>query len=194
MTCGAPLAYLAVAVAGELHIPGSWLGADPGEAVVQLLGEWSIRFLLLTLSVSSLRRLANLPRLLRVRRMLGLFAFTYVALHFVAYLGLLAEFDWRLIVEDLAQRTYITLGFLGLLLLIPLAVTSTSGWQRRLKARWRSLHRLVYVVGVLGLAHLFWLTKDGYGEPLFYLLWFTLLMVERIADRRRRSQQQPGRG
>ena len=181
--------WLAVAVAGELQSPGSRLGADPGEAVVQQLGEWSIRLLMLTLSVSSLRRLCKAPRLLRLRRMLGLFAFTYVSLHFVAYLGLLAEFDWALILGDLTDRTYITAGFFALLLLVPLAVTSTSGWQRRLKRRWALLHQPVYGIALLALLHLFWLTKDGYGEPLLYLLWYLLLMAERLFDRQRRLRR-----
>ncbi|MEZ5549831.1 MAG: protein-methionine-sulfoxide reductase heme-binding subunit MsrQ [Pseudomonadales bacterium] len=169
-----------MAVAAELEMPGSRLGADPGEVVVEYLGQWSIRLLLATLAVSTLRRLFNQPRLLRVRRMLGLFAFTYVGLHFCAYLGLLAEFDWALILEDLTERTYIIAGFLALALLIPLAITSTNGWQRRLKLRWRNLHQLIYPICGLALLHLWWLTKDGYGEPIAYLLIYLILIADRL--------------
>ena len=107
-------------------MPGTSFGADPAVEVVRFLGEWSIRLLLLTLSVSSVRRIARYPKVLQLRRMIGLFAFSYVVCHFTAYLTFLAEFDLRLIEEDLVERTYITVGFLGLLCLIPLAVTSTT--------------------------------------------------------------------
>jgi sulfoxide reductase heme-binding subunit YedZ len=172
-------------IAGELAAPGSRLGADPGNEIVLTLGEWSIRILLLTLVVSTVRRLLNAPRVMRYRRMIGLFAFTYVILHFLAYLGFLAVFDFEVIIEDLAERTYITAGFLALLILVPLAVTSTNGWRRSLGRRWVSLHRLVYVAVGLGLLHLFWLTKDFYGEAVFYLVVFTALMGERLFNRRR---------
>ena len=175
-----PLALLGYDIAGELTSPGSRLGADPGTAIVLTLGSWSIRMLLLTLAVSTLRRVFNEPRFLRVRRMVGLFAFTYVALHFLAYLTFLAVWDWQTIREDLVDRTYITVGFLGLLALVPLAITSTNGWRRRLGRRWQKLHRLVYPICGLGLLHYFWLTKDGYAEPVLYLAVFTALMGERL--------------
>lgn len=184
-----PLAWLAWAIAGEIAVPGSRLGADPPEAVVRFLGEWSIRILLVTLSLSSVRRLLKQPWTIRVRRMAGLFAFTYVVTHFVAYLGLLAEFDWRLIREDLTDRRYITVGFAALVCLLPLAVTSTRNWQRRLGARWRRLHSLVYVIVPLGILHLFWLTKDGYAESATYLAWYLLLMGERLLDLTRRRRR-----
>lgn len=188
LLCAAPLCWLLLAVVAELEMPGSRLGADPGEVVVEYLGQWAIRLLLLTLAVSSVRRWFNLPRLLRVRRMLGLFAFTYVGLHFCAYLGLLAEFDWALILEDLTERSYIIVGFIALLLLVPLAITSTNDWQRRLKRRWRTLHQLIYPIGALALLHLWWLTKDGYGEPILYLLVYLLLMADRLQLKWRRQR------
>ena len=183
---GAPLGWLCVAVIGELSEPGSRLGADPGEAVVLFLGEWSIRMLLLTLSISSLRRLLRQPRLLRLRRMVGLFAFTYVTAHLLAYLGFLLGFEWRLIGEEVVERSYITVGFAAFALLIPLAVTSIGSLRRRLGRNWARLHRVIYLIVMLGLLHLFWLTKDGYGEAIFYLCWFVLLMLERLLDSRRR--------
>jgi sulfoxide reductase heme-binding subunit YedZ len=175
-----PLAWLGYAIVGELSQPGSMLGADPGEAVVLFLGEWGLRLLLLTLAVTSLRRLTGWRELVGYRRMVGLFSFTYLALHLAAYVALLAEFDWRLVVEDFSDRAYITVGLGGFGLLVPLAITSTRGWQRRLGRRWRRLHRLVYPAVFLGLLHLVWLTKDGYGEVAAYGVLFILMMLERI--------------
>lgn len=183
-----PLALLAVDIVLELEAPGSRLGADPGNEVVLTLGGWAIRILLLTLVVSTARRLTKMPRLIRFRRMIGLFAFTYVILHFAAYLTFLAAFDWHVIEEDLVERSYITAGFLALLGLVPLAVTSTAGWQRRLGPRWRKLHRLVYPAAGLGLVHYFWLTKDGYAEGALYLAIFAALMIERGVHARARSR------
>lgn len=182
-----PLGWLGFVIAGELNAPGSMLGADPAVEVVRYLGEWSIRLLLLTLSVSSVRRLARFPKILQLRRMIGLFAFSYVVCHFTAYLGFLAEFDLLLIKEDLVERTYITVGFLGLLLLVPLAVTSTNRWRRRLGATWRKLHRAIYLIVPLGLVHLLWLTKDQYGEVVVYAMIFLVLMLERLVAHRRAS-------
>lgn len=184
LLCAAPLGWLAYAIVREVGSPGSALGPDPGAAVVRFLGEWGIRFLLLALAVSPLRRLLGWPALARVRRLVGLWAFAYLALHFVAYLTFLAGFDWGAIVDDLAERTYITAGALALLALVPLAVTSTRGWQRRLGRRWVELHRLVFVAALLGLVHFWWLIKDGYGEAVAYSAVFLLLMAERVGRRR----------
>jgi sulfoxide reductase heme-binding subunit YedZ len=186
-----PLMVLGFNVASEIVAPGSRLGADPGKAVVLYLGEWTIRMLLLTLAVSSARRLTGQTKIMRFRRMVGLFAFTYLSLHFLAYLGFLAGFDGGQILEDLSDRPYITVGFLALLLLAPLAVTSTNGWRRRLGRRWVRLHRLVYPAIALGLIHYFWLTKDGYGENVLYLTIFLLLIVERLMNARRSGRRSP---
>ena len=187
---GLPLAWLAFAIAGELRSPGSMLGADPGEAVLLHLGEWGLRALLLTLSVSTIRRRLGYAPILRVRRMAGLFAFTYIALHFLFYLWFFTEFDARLIVEELAQRPYITVGFGAFLILLALALTSTNGWQRRLRRRWQQLHRLVYVAAALGILHFWWLTKAGYGEVVFHGSWLVLLYADRVqAARAKRSRR-----
>ena len=175
-----PLAWLVFAIAGELRSPGSMLGADPGEAVLLHLGEWGLRALLLTLSVSTIRRRLGYAPILRVRRMAGLFAFTYIALHFLFYLWFFTEFDGRLIVEELAERPYITVGFGAFLILLALALTSTNGWQRRLRRRWQQLHRFVYAAAALGLLHFWWLTKAGYGEVLVHGLWLALLYADRL--------------
>lgn len=184
LVCGAPLGWLVYAIVRELGAPGSVLGADPGEAVVLFLGQWGIRLLLLALAVTPLRRVLGWPALARIRRLVGLWAFAYLALHFLAYLTFLAGFDWGVILEDLTERTYIIAGALALLALVPLAVTSTRGWQRRLGRRWRLLHRLVFAAAPLGLVHLWWLTKDGYGEVLAYSVVFLLLMAARLSRRR----------
>ena len=177
-----PLAWLGFAIYQEAQLPGSALGADPGEAVLLFLGEWGIRTLLLALSISTLRRRLGYAPLLRIRRLVGLFAFAYLSLHFLLYLGFFAKFDWRLIFEDLSERPYITVGFAALLMLLSLAVTSTDGWRRRLRRRWRQLHRLVYPASALGLLHFWWLTKDGYGEVAAYGIWLLLLGLDRLQD------------
>ncbi len=182
-----PLVWLGYAIGRELSEPGIVLGADPGEAVVHFLGEWNIRLLLLTLCVSTARRLFGIPAFIRYRRMIGLFAFSYAVMHLSSYLGFLADFDWQIVLEDFVERPYITVGIAAVALLLSLAVTSTRGWQRRLGQRWRRLHRLLYLAVGLGLLHLLWLTKDGYAEPLLYCAIFVGLMVERIVDWRRRT-------
>ena len=120
--------------------------------------------------------------------MVGLFAFTYVVCHFLSYLTFLAEFDLALIQEDLVERRFITVGFLGLVLLTPLAVTSTNALRRKLGATWRKLHRLIYLIVPLGLLHLVWLTRDQYGEVFVYALIFAGLMLERYVARRPRTR------
>lgn len=179
-----PFALLAADIAAELAAPGSRLGADPATAVVRELGSWAIRFLLLTLAVSTVRRWFDAPRVMRLRRMIGLAAFTYASAHLTAYLWLLAAWDPGVIGSDLTERPYIVVGFTALVLLVPLAVTSTNAWRRRLGRRWLTLHRLVYPAMALVLLHEFWLTKDGYAEPVLYLGIFSLLMAERLIARR----------
>ncbi len=178
-----PLVWLGWLVFQEVSQPGSALGADPGEAVVLYLGDWAIRGLLLTLCVSPLRRLFGWPALARVRRMIGLWAFAYVCLHLLAYVVLLAGISLTEVVGDLVRRPYITVGALAFALLVPLAWTSTRGWQRRLGRRWQRLHRLVYAAMALGLLHLFWLTKDGFLDVSLYALVFALLVAERVVKR-----------
>ena len=191
LVLGSPLLVLAFDVVGELMAPGSRLGADPGKAVVHFLGDWSIWMLLLTLAVASARRLTGRSWLLRYRRMIGLYAFAYVCLHLLAYLGFLAGFDTLQIVEDVADSPYITVGFLGFALLVPLAVTSTNRWRRRLGRRWIRLHRAIYPAAAAAIVHHFWLTKDGYGESVLYLAVFLLLMLERFLNVRRSGRRSP---
>jgi methionine sulfoxide reductase heme-binding subunit len=157
------------------------LGANPVETITFATGTWGLRFLFITLCVTPLRRLTGWQWLARIRRMLGLFAFFYVCLHFLTYLVLDAFFDLRYIFEDITDRTYITLGFTSFLLLIPLAVTSTNAMVRRLGGRrWRHLHRLAYVAAAGGALHYLWLVKADVREPLIYLGILLLLLLARL--------------
>ena len=157
------------------------LGANPVEAITFETGDWGLRFLLITLCVTPLRRITGWQALVRLRRMLGLFAFFYICLHFLTYLVLDAFFDLGYILEDITDRTYITLGFSSFLLLIPLAVTSTNAMVRRLGGRrWRRLHGLVYIVASGGVLHFLWLVKADLREPLIYMGILLLLLLARL--------------
>jgi len=137
-----------------------------------------------------LRKLTGWNWLLRFRRMFGLFAFFYVLLHFLAYAGLDQRFALALILEDIAERPYITVGMTALVLLLPLALTSTKGMMRRLGKRWQKLHRLIYVIGILGVWHFYWQVKLDTLEPLVYAGILTALLAFRLVDWRRRSRRQ----
>jgi len=156
-------------------------GANPVETLTHHTGLWGLRFLLLTLAVTPLRRLTGWNWLIRFRRMLGLFAFFYVCLHLGIYLVFDHFFDWRAIGADIVKRPYITVGFLAFLLLIPLAVTSTNGMIRRLGGRrWQQLHQLVYVIGVLAVLHFAWLVKADLLQPAVYGLILAALLGYRL--------------
>ncbi len=186
-----PAAWLVLQLAREIAAPGTQFGADPGEAVTEYLGAWSMRMLLLALCVSPLRRLTGISALAPLRRTAGLFAFGYVLAHLLSYLALLAAFDLGLIVEDFTRRRYIIVGLIALLLLVPLAITSTRAWQRRLGRRWLQLHRLVFGAALAALLHLFWLTRDGYAEPLLYAAVLTLVLAERLFNSLQRRRPVP---
>lgn len=180
----AALVPLALLLWGATH---DGLGANPIETITHETGEWGLRFLLITLCVTPLRRITGWNELIRLRRMLGLFAFFYLCLHFSTYIVLDAFFDLDYILEDITDRTYITLGFTSFLLLIPLAVTSTDAMVRRLGGRrWRLLHRLAYAAALGGVLHFLWLVKVDVREPLIYLGILLLLFLARVpalADR-----------
>jgi methionine sulfoxide reductase heme-binding subunit len=178
LLCLVPLGLLAWRT---LH---NGLGPNPVEAVVHFTGIWTLRLLLVTLAVTPLRRLTGRPWLLRFRRMLGLFAFFYAVLHFSAYLFLDRALVWDDILTDLSKRPYIVVGFTALLLLVPLALTSTRGWVRRLGRRWQTLHRAVYAIGVLGVLHFLWLVKADILEPLVYGAILFGLLAFRVPWRR----------
>jgi sulfoxide reductase heme-binding subunit YedZ len=142
------------------------LGANPVELLLHEAGVWTLVFLLLGLSVTPVRRIMRWSHLIKVRRLLGLFAFSYASLHLLVYVSLDQGFAWSFILEDVTDRPYITVGFTAFLLLVPLAVTSTRGWIRRLGKRWQRLHRLVYVAAALGVIHFYWQVKADTLWPL----------------------------
>lgn len=186
--CALPLAWIA---GRAFEVIGLSLGANPVEALIHGLGSWGLRLLLVTLCVRPVAVLLRRPRLMRLRRMLGLFAFTYLMLHFLAWLVLDRALDFAGIVPDIVKRPYITVGFTALVLLIPLAVTSTDRWMRRLGRRWHVLHRLVYPAALLGCLHFLWLVKADWREPALYLGLFALLMGWRWQQRPRRRAPVP---
>jgi methionine sulfoxide reductase heme-binding subunit len=159
---------------GPMH-----LGADPVREIIHTCGKTTLNLLLITLLVTPVRELTGWSNLLRVRRMLGLFAFFYVLLHFTAYGWLDQGLDFRAIGEDIVKRPYITIGMLALLLLIPLAVTSTNAMMRRLGKRWLLLHRLIYLIALLGVWHFYWQVKKDIREPLIYAGMYAALMAYR---------------
>ena len=150
-------------------------------------GEWTLRFLLLTLMITPLRRLSGKSWLIKLRRMLGLYAFFYACLHFITYIWFDHYFDWVEIIKDIPKRPFITVGFSAFVLLIPLAVTSTNKMMRRLKKNWVKLHRLVYVIAVLGVLHFLWLVKADTLEPLIYAGILLILLGSR-ADFQRKDR------
>lgn len=186
------------ALAGAFPGTGVDLGADPVEEILNLMGLWSLRFLLLTLAVTPLRSLTGWTWLLAYRRLLGLFAFFYLVMHFITYAVLDRGLDLGLVVEDIAERPFITIGLLALVLLLPLAVTSTRGWMRRLGKRWTSLHRLVYPAAILGVWHFYWQVKLDTVEPTVYAVILFVLLAFRVREawskRRRRRARQDARG
>ena len=164
---------------------------NPLEFIQHGTGDWTLRFLVITLTITPLRQLLHLPELIRFRRMLGLFAFFYACLHFTTYLLFDKVFDLREIWKDVYKRPFITVGFLAFTLLIPLAITSTAGWIRRLGGRrWRILHRAIYISAVCGVVHYYWQVKSAVIRPLFYATLVGLLLAWRLGEwllRRRRT-------
>ena len=162
------------------------LGTNPVETMTHETGEWTLRFLLLTLLITPLRRLSGNSWLIRLRRMFGLYAFFYACLHFLTYIWFDHYFDWMEIVKDIPKRPFITVGFIAFVLLVPLAFTSTNAMMRRLKKNWTRLHKLVYVIAVLGILHFLWLVKADILEPMVYALILLVLLGYRAYDQRKR--------
>lgn len=157
------------------------LGANPIEVITHATGDWTIRFLLITLSITPIRKLTGQLWLIRYRRMFGLFAFFYGTLHFLTYIWLDKFFDLHEMLHDVAKRRFITVGFTGFVLLIPLALTSTTGWIRRLGGkRWQALHRLIYCSAIAGVIHYWWLVKADIHLPLEYAVILAVLLGYRI--------------
>jgi sulfoxide reductase heme-binding subunit YedZ len=167
------------------------LTANPIEYITHATGDWTLRFIVITLAVTPLRKLLGLPDLIRFRRMFGLFAFFYGCLHFTTYIWLDKFFDLADMWKDVAKRPYITIGFLAFVLMIPLALTSTAGMIRRLGGKnWQLLHRLIYITAIAGVIHYYWLVKSAVIRPLTYGAIVAVLLLWRLADKfwpRRRS-------
>ncbi|HKF53272.1 MAG TPA: protein-methionine-sulfoxide reductase heme-binding subunit MsrQ [Candidatus Acidoferrales bacterium] len=169
------------------------LTANPIEFLEHWTGDWTIRFLIITLCVTPLRKIVKMPQLIRFRRMLGLFAFFYACLHFSTWVGLDRFFNLADMWADVEKRKFITVGFAGFVLLIPLAVTSTKGWIRRLGGKkWQWLHRAIYISAILGVIHYAWLVKSDEHKPLQYAAMVGVLLLWRIGVWvRKKWQQQP---
>jgi methionine sulfoxide reductase heme-binding subunit len=178
LACLAPMTWLAWgAVQGKL-------GANPISEITKETGTWTLRFVVLTLAITPIRRLAGWNVLVRYRRMLGLFAFYYGTLHFLTYVWLDQFFDTASITKDVIKRPFITVGFTAFVLMVPLALTSTTGWIRRLGGkRWQALHRLVYATAVLGVVHYWWLVKADISRPLSYGALVATLLAARVVFR-----------
>ncbi|HXN50678.1 MAG TPA: protein-methionine-sulfoxide reductase heme-binding subunit MsrQ [Candidatus Acidoferrum sp.] len=185
LLCFGPLAAIVWPFVRHYTIP------NPLEFIQHATGDWTLRFLVFTLTITPLRQLLRLPELIRFRRMLGLFAFFYACLHFTTYLWFDKLFDAHEIWKDVYKRPFITVGFLAFTLLIPLAITSTAGWIRRLGGRrWRILHRAIYISAVCGVIHYYWQVKSAVIRPLFYGAMVGLLLAWRVGEwllRRRRT-------
>lgn len=179
-----PLAYL---VLRAIEVSGLSLGANPIEELLHELGRWGLKFLLLSLAITPLRRWTGWNWLIRFRRMLGLFAFFYILLHFVVYVWLDQGLGVSAVFEDVVKRPYITLGMTALLILILLAATSTKGMMRRLGRRWQKLHRLVYVVGILGIWHFYWQVKLDTLDATVYALILAVLLTTRLYYRQNKT-------
>jgi sulfoxide reductase heme-binding subunit YedZ len=189
---GACLVPFLLLVMKAVGIGSMAFGANPVEDVLNTFGKTGLNLLMLTLCVTPLRRATGFNRLVAFRRMLGLFAFFYVLLHFSTYALLDLGLAWETLLVDIAERPYITVGFTALVLLVPLAVTSTNGFQRRLGRNWVKLHRLVYPIAVLGLIHYWWQIKSkaDIGDPLLYAFLLAVLFGVRLAHWRRTRRRQ----
>jgi methionine sulfoxide reductase heme-binding subunit len=176
--CLVPIGWL---VCCGLGLFGQSLGPDPIKFSLHAIGKTALNILLLTLLVTPVRHIAGWPHVVRIRRMLGLFAFTYALLHFTIYLVLDQELDYASVLKDIAKRPYITVGFTALLILIPLAVTSTNRMMRRLGRRWQTLHRWIYAAAILGVWHYYWQVKRDVREPLVYAAILAVLLGYRLA-------------
>ena len=164
------------------------LGANPIEFVIRSLGTWALTFMLITLAVTPLRKLSGWQWLIKLRRMLGLFAFFYACLHFLTYVGLDQFFDLHSIYKDVLKRPFITVGFASFLLLMPLALTSTNAMVRRLGGRrWQRLHRLAYLIAIGGVVHYWWLVKKDITQPAIYAAVLAVLLGYRALAALRKS-------
>lgn len=181
--CLAPFVVLGLSAFGLFGLD---LGANPVEALLHGLGKWGLKFLLITLAITPLRRWTGWNWLISFRRLLGLFAFFYLVMHFTVYFVLDQTLDVAAVTEDILERPYITLGMTALAMLVPLALTSTRGMMRRLGGRWKKIHWLIYPAAVLGVWHFYWQVKLDTLEPTLYAAILALLLGTRLWYRRKR--------
>ena len=174
------IALVPVAMLVRGFLTGS-LGVNPAETIQLQTGRWALKFLLISLTVTPVRRLTGWNVVIQYRRMIGLFAFFYATLHFLSYWAFDLTFSFRAMFGDVLKRPFITLGFSAFLLLLPLALTSTKGWIRRLGKKWTLLHRLVYVAAICAVIHFAWKVKVFSGDPVLYAVILTLLLGFRLA-------------
>ena len=160
------------------------LGPEPVKEITHFTGEWTLIFICLTLSMSPLQKFTNLNYWIKIRRMLGLFVFFYASLHFLTYVGIDYRFNWQPIFDDVVKKKYIFVGFAAWILLIPLTITSSKKMVLLLKQNWKKLHRLIYVIAILGSLHFIWLSKTIYFKPLIYFVLITFLLILRIKVKR----------
>lgn len=156
------------------------LGPDPADTLAAETGQWTFRFLLLSLSITPLRNIGGWPKLFPYRRTFGLFALFYASLHFLVYLLFLLQLRWSEISEDILERPYITVGFTAFLMLVALGVTSTKAMMKRMGRHWRQLHKLVYLINILGLIHLIWILRTDLTEAVFYASILLPLLAYRV--------------
>ena len=185
LLCVLPLLF----VVGDAFGLTGGLGANPVEAVLDRFGNWTLRFIMITLAVTPLRRLTGWSWLSRFRRMLGLFTFFYAFMHFLTWFVLDREMRLNDIIEDLTERPFITLGFTAVVLLTALAVTSFTAIRRRMGRRWQSLHNMAYAIAVLGVWHYWWQVKKDVTEPLIYAVILSVLLGARLFWRWKRQQK-----
>jgi len=160
------------------------LGPEPVKEITHFTGEWTLIFICLTLSMSPLKKFTNLTIWVSFRRMLGLFVFFYASLHLLTYVGIDYRFSWQPILDDVVKKKYIFFGFAAWVLLIPLTITSSQKMMMLLKQKWKKLHRLIYIIAILGSLHFIWLSKTIYFKPLFYFVLITVLLALRINFKR----------
>ena len=164
------------------------LGPEPIKEITLHTGEWTLLFLVFTLSMTPLKRLTNLNIWISARRMLGLFAFFYASLHMLTYIGLDYQFDLSAISKDIFTKKFIFVGFTAWLLMVPLAITSSKKMMGILKKNWKKLHRLIYLISILGVIHFLWLVKKDLTEPLIYLVIIVILLILRVNFNRSESK------
>tara|TARA_B100001540_G_scaffold300604_1_gene306236 strand:- start:23 stop:604 length:582 start_codon:yes stop_codon:yes gene_type:complete len=164
------------------------LGAEPVDKIINHFGEWTLIFVLLTLSMSPLKKITNLAVWIKFRRMLGLFVFFYASIHLLSYIGLDYRFDFKPIINDVLKKKFVFIGFTAWLLLIPLAITSSNKMMKILKHNWKRIHRLIYLIGIFGVLHFIWLSKTIFFKPLIFLVILIILLLFRINFKKSNSK------